>query len=112
MNLTPERHRALIQKAIDVVGSQGKLAKLLGIKQQGVSYFLHKADKVTGEMALQIELATNGKVTRKQLRPDLFKKFRKKLLKPNAKTAGKKRTAHPAAAGEGQPVPPATPSPV
>jgi DNA-binding transcriptional regulator YdaS (Cro superfamily) len=104
MRMTPERHRALIQKAIDVVGSQGKLAKLLGIKQQGVSYFLHKADKVTGEMAVAIEKATNGKVTRSQLRPDLFHGFKK--------TPGKQRTAHPGAAGEGQPVPPATPSPV
>ena len=102
MRKPPDHHLKHIQRAIAAAGSQGKLAKLLGISQQGVSYFL-KADRVTGEMALAIEKATKGMVTREQLRPDLFRR-----LKP----AEKKRTAHSAAAGEGQPVPPATPSPV
>lgn len=101
MNLTLDRHRELIRRAVAIVGSQGKLGKKLGITQQGVYYLLYKAEKVTGEMALAIESATNGKVTRKMLRPDLFRN------KPK-KTAGKSRTAHPAAAGEGNPpVPPA-----
>jgi DNA-binding transcriptional regulator YdaS (Cro superfamily) len=104
MSLTLERHRELIRRAVAIVGSQGKLGKKLGITQQGVYYLLYKAERVTGEMALAIEDATNGKVTRKMLRPDLFRK--------RPKTAGKSRTAHPAAAGEGKPIVPPAPSPV
>src|SRR6185436_1811221 len=103
MQITLDRHRELIRRAVAIVGSQGKLGKKLGITQQGVYYLLYKAERVTGEMAIAIEDATNRKITRKMLRPDLFRKRPKR-----PKTAGKSRTAHPAAAGEGKPpVPPA-----
>jgi DNA-binding transcriptional regulator YdaS (Cro superfamily) len=66
------KHRPLIQRAIKAVGSQKKLADAIGLSQQGVSYLLHTAPRIRAEVAIAIERATGGKITRKQLRPDIF----------------------------------------
>ena len=62
---------ALIRKAIGIAGSQCELARRCGKKQGHVSYWL-KADRVTAEVAILIEGATGGSITRYQLRPDVF----------------------------------------
>lgn len=59
-----------LQKAVDVVGSQAALARAIGKKQQHVQYWLKT--KVPGEYVIQIEKATEGQVTRHELRPDLY----------------------------------------
>jgi TorA maturation chaperone TorD/DNA-binding transcriptional regulator YdaS (Cro superfamily) len=59
-------------KAIEVVGGQTQLARLLGVKQANVWHWLNKADRVPGEYVLAIEAATGGQVTRHDLRPDLY----------------------------------------
>ncbi len=59
-------------KAIEVVGGQTQLARLLGVKQANVWHWLNKADRVPGEYVLAIETATGGQVTRHALRPDLY----------------------------------------
>lgn len=61
-----------LAKAIDVVGGQTQLARLLGVKQANVWHWLNKADRVPGEYVLAIETATGGQVTRHDLRPDLY----------------------------------------
>jgi DNA-binding transcriptional regulator YdaS (Cro superfamily) len=65
-------HRDLIESAIKALGSQEKLAEAIGISQQGVSYLLRHAPRVTAEVAVAIERATQGKVRRSDLRPDIF----------------------------------------
>lgn len=60
-----------VQKAIDLSGGQAQLADKLGIKQPSVSYWL-KVGKVSAEYTLKAEQATNGEVTRHDLRPDIF----------------------------------------
>lgn len=65
-------HRDLIESAIKALGSQEKLAEAIGISQQGVSYLLRHAPRVTAEVAVAIERATRGKVRRSDLRPDIF----------------------------------------
>ena len=61
-----------LQKAVDIIGSQTALARLLGVKQQHVYYWLKK--NVPANRVLQIERALHGRVTRYELRPDLYPK--------------------------------------
>lgn len=59
-----------LQRAVDIVGSQKALADAIDTKQQNISYWLKAS--VPAEFALPIEKATNGAVTRHDLRPDLW----------------------------------------
>lgn len=61
-----------LAKAIEVVGGQTQLARLLGVKQANVWHWLNKAERVPGEYVLAIETATGGQVMRHDLRPDLY----------------------------------------
>lgn len=63
-----------LERAIEIVGSQAELAKALGVKPQHVWNWLHRDNKVPAEQVLPIEKATDGKVTRHDLRPDLYPK--------------------------------------
>jgi DNA-binding transcriptional regulator YdaS (Cro superfamily) len=67
------RHRKLIKRAIDIAGSQAALAAATGLTQQGISYLLNDAAKVSGEAAVAIHRATGGQISKEALRPDLFK---------------------------------------
>ena len=58
--------------AVEIVGGQAKLARLLGVTQPNVWHWLHKSERVPGEYVLKIEEATGGKVSRHDLRPDLY----------------------------------------
>jgi len=59
-------------RAIQLCGGQSGLARASGYTQAHVWYWLNKAKRVPAEAAPKIEEATGGKVTRAQLRPDLF----------------------------------------
>jgi len=52
--------------------TQQDFASQLGISQGLVSQWLLSRTTVTADRAVQIEKITNGKVTRLELRPDLF----------------------------------------
>lgn len=60
-----------ISEAIDLVGSQQKLAAACGVKQPTVWAWLHGKKKVSPENAKRIEIATSGTVHAYQVRPDL-----------------------------------------
>lgn len=60
-----------IQKACELVGGQSKLAVALGITPQAVHQLVVKGH-VPAERVLEIERATGGRVTRHELRPDLY----------------------------------------
>lgn len=64
--------RDFIHQAIELTGSQQKLAEGAGCSQQHISYLLTSAKRVTAETALGIERATDGRVSRHDLRPDLY----------------------------------------
>lgn len=53
-------------------GSKKKMAERLKITQTWLGLLIRKARKPSPELAKKIEKATNGLVTRKELRPDLF----------------------------------------
>ena len=58
--------------AVDLVGGQAKLARILGVTQPNVWHWLHKSERVPGEYVLKIEEATGGRISRHDLRPDLY----------------------------------------
>lgn len=62
---------ALIQEAVNYAGGQSALAKLCGKKQGHVWGWLH-ANRVTADVAVLIDAATDGVVSKAKLRPDLF----------------------------------------
>lgn len=62
----------LIQQAIRWKGSQEALAAACGVEQQTISRLLNRRRRVTAEMAIAIDRATRGTVSKHALRPDLF----------------------------------------
>ncbi len=62
----------LIDKAIKLCGGTQKLfAAKIGRTQQFVS-LLANGSTISAEVAIEIERATEGKISRRRLRPDLF----------------------------------------
>jgi len=60
-----------IERAAEAVGGQSALARKLGCTPQAVSKMC-STGRVPAERVLAIESATDGVVTRHQLRPDLY----------------------------------------
>ena len=61
-----------VTKAISLFGSQAKLAKQISLSQAAVSKWKLGESLPTGKNARAIEIATGGRVTRGELRPDIF----------------------------------------
>lgn len=61
-----------LERAVKHCGGQAGLARLLGKKQAHVWNWLNRDRRVPAEQVLPIERATGGKVTRYELRPDLY----------------------------------------
>lgn len=64
--------RQHVRRAVELAGSQEKLANGAGVSQQHISYLLNSASQISAESAVGIERATNGAVPRHVLRPDIF----------------------------------------
>lgn len=74
----------LIQRAVDVLGSQQKLSDAIadvvikrgirggGANQISISNWIREARTISPENALAVDIATNGRVSKAQLRPDVF----------------------------------------
>jgi DNA-binding transcriptional regulator YdaS (Cro superfamily) len=72
MRTKPDDIRALIRAAAaEFGGSEAKLAGACGVTQNAV-WAARRAGRVSAELALKIETATGGKVSRTSLRPDLW----------------------------------------
>jgi DNA-binding transcriptional regulator YdaS (Cro superfamily) len=61
-----------IERAIEVVGGQAKLAVELGISPQAVSQWVKGRRPIPPGKCIAIEKASGGRVTRNDLRPDVF----------------------------------------
>ncbi|MCT2785241.1 helix-turn-helix domain-containing protein [Klebsiella aerogenes] len=59
-----------IQKAIDIAGSQKKLADLCGVAQPTVWRWLHGGG-IDARYVMKIVSATSGKIKAAEIRPDL-----------------------------------------
>ena len=64
-------HDALVA-AINYAGSQDKLAASIGVWGSQISYWLHSKKGTPAEFCAPIERVTEGKITARQLRPDIF----------------------------------------
>ncbi|HGO6078326.1 TPA: transcriptional regulator [Burkholderia cenocepacia] len=60
-----------IERAAQLVGGQSALARKLGCTPQAVSKMC-STGRVPAERVLPVEAATEGRVTRHELRPDLY----------------------------------------
>lgn len=58
-------------KAIEIAGSESALARAIGYHPSAISK-AKKVEYVSVEMAARIDIATKGKVSSHQLRPDIF----------------------------------------
>lgn len=87
--------KEVIDRAASTVGSQSKLAKLLGVSQQNISYW--RAAGVPVEHCAAIEIATEGAVTRRDLRPDDWQKIWPELADLELNTPHPSATRPPAA---------------
>jgi DNA-binding transcriptional regulator YdaS (Cro superfamily) len=63
---------AALVTAKNILGSEAAVASAVGVKQPSVNYILRRGKKVPAEWCIAIERATDGRITRSQLRPDLF----------------------------------------
>lgn len=59
-------------RAVEIIGSQTAAAAKIGRTPQAVSEMLCRGGKAPAEWVLPLEAATNGQITRHQLRPDLY----------------------------------------
>lgn len=62
-----------IKKAVSRVGGQAELARIIGVTAQAVQQWV-RFGRIPAERVLEVERATNGAVTRYELRPDLYPK--------------------------------------
>ena len=61
-----------LERACEIIGGQAALAALIGKKQGHIAMWL-KRGKVPAEVCADIEGATRGVVTCRDLRPDVFR---------------------------------------
>lgn len=64
--------KTALARAVSLLGSQAAVAAACGKKQQNVWWWLNRSHRVPAEAVLPIEMATGGRVTRNELRPDLY----------------------------------------
>jgi DNA-binding transcriptional regulator YdaS (Cro superfamily) len=61
-----------LKLAVKTLGGHSATAKAIGISQQAVTRKMRHGGRVPAEWCLPLEEATNGKITRHDLRPDLY----------------------------------------
>ena len=62
-----------IDRVIQAVGSQAEVARSLNLSHQCVAQWV-KAGRVPVRRAVDLEALTGGRVTREELRPDIYPK--------------------------------------
>jgi len=61
-----------LELCVKLLGSQQKVAEACGVRQQTISERLKVGGLVPAEWCIPLERATDGEVTRQQLRPDIY----------------------------------------
>lgn len=61
-----------LRRAIEILGSQSRAAEVVGVKQPTISWTSRHGQKVPAEWCIPLERATEARVTRQELRPDLY----------------------------------------
>jgi DNA-binding transcriptional regulator YdaS (Cro superfamily) len=58
--------------AVKLFSSQSEFARIIGVKQPSVFGWMSGKTKPSAKSAIKIEKATNGALTRAEIRPDIF----------------------------------------
>ena len=61
-----------LKRAVEIAGGQTALAKALGVQQAHVWNWLNRDSALPAEYVIPIERATKGRVSRHELRPDIY----------------------------------------
>lgn len=61
-----------LEKAVEIVGSQARLAAKTGVTPQFICQLLKGSRPIPASFALKIEAATDGQVSKNQLCPAIF----------------------------------------
>lgn len=61
-----------LRVAVELLGGPTATAKEIGKSQSSVSEMLSQGKRVPAEWCIPLEKATGGKITRHELRPDLY----------------------------------------
>lgn len=61
-----------LERAVELAGGQTALATSIGVKQTHVWNWLNRDKRVPAERVIAVEQATNGRVSRHELRPDIY----------------------------------------
>lgn len=77
-----------IKQAIDEVGGPARLAVLLGVTTQAVCFWRDGKRQMPVQHCSTIELATDGQVTRRDLRPNDWQRIWPELATTSASAAG------------------------
>lgn len=67
----PKNVTRLLEAAIAIAGSEAKLGKMIAVSQNAI-WSAKRKGRVSAELASGIDRATNGAVSKSQLRPDIF----------------------------------------
>jgi DNA-binding transcriptional regulator YdaS (Cro superfamily) len=67
------KHNALVLKAIEIVGSQNKLAKAMDVSVAHISRLLSMERRMTPEIGKKMSEAVGGRITTQQFCPEFFK---------------------------------------
>jgi DNA-binding transcriptional regulator YdaS (Cro superfamily) len=62
-----------LRRAVELFGSENRLAAALGISQQNLNRAVRRG-RVSPQLAIAIQKATGGNVTASELRPDLWRR--------------------------------------
>jgi DNA-binding transcriptional regulator YdaS (Cro superfamily) len=92
----PENNAELVDRVIRAVGSQARLASMLGVRQQTVSWW-RKRTGVPVEYCALVERATGGQITRKELRADDWQTHWPELARKPRSRAAKAQPLQPSA---------------
>lgn len=81
-----EKAKKALKRAVALAGGQAQLARLIGgkCKQAHIWNWLNRKGPVPGEYAVLIEDALEGRVTREEIRPDLYRKPKAKQQEARA----------------------------
>lgn len=78
----------MLERVIEIVGSQRELARLLGVSLQAVNQWANGRRRLPPKRAFDIQKLTRGRVTAASLRPDLAEIFAvTSTAKPRKKAA-------------------------
>lgn len=70
-----------LEKAVDLAGGQSALGRLIGKDQRTIWAWINTTQKVPAEDVLKIEEALEGKISRYELRPDVYPQEKPALAK-------------------------------